>query len=1270
MYRTYILFLLTISCSQLAIAQTLTGQLNWHEPINEFRANEENLPYLFFENAFYPNSDTMLPVLYELHSLSGKAENYLNSSYNFETLEYASLNSEEIKYIINQVDILNQHKPEVHFFNSGGQCYAQVIIPAIRLNPSTSQPEKLVRYAVIITGNEKVTSSMSIYTTKNNSVLSQGIWNKIKVNKSGIYKITYSELQGMGFDNIQNVSIWGHGGSQLPYWNNQNSKDDLIQLPIWLETGSDGVFNQGDFLLFYAEGPVTWSYNSSNRFFQHTIHEYSTAIHYFITTSASNPLRISYQAAITLPATKTSSSYDALNYFEKNDTNLIKSGRQWFGESFDVFTARNFQQNTSNPIIGDTTRILFQTTARSGSSSSYSIKVNGTTLGTIPHAAVNLTSDYSNYISFASKTFSHIQTPDDIDIELTYNKPSAVSKAWLDYITLNSREKIIVSNDQIAFRDKRTIAVGAVTQFEIETSLTDLMVWDVTNIFNPLIMPLTQSSNGVNFKSQTDNIKEFVAFTHSHAYTVTNVGVVANQNIHGAEPPEMVVVTHPNFLAQAQSLADIHLSKSNLKSLVVTTEQVYNEFSGGNVDVSAIRNMMRMFYKRATLETDKPKYLLLFGDGSYDNLTQSASNTNHIPTYQSLNSIAKGTSYVTDDFFGLLDDNEGEATGLLDIGIGRFPCSSVTEADIIVNKIQIYLSPSSHGNWHNTISFIADDQDSNVHMQQANDLATYVRNNYPLYNLEKLYFDAYPQISTAQGHRYPDVTDAINNRANMGAIIMNYTGHANTRWLSLEKVLMITDVQSWRNLNNLPLFVTATCEYSRFDDFSFKSAGEHILFSPKGGGIGLVSTTRVVYSYPNYTLNQNFFKTVFERNLTNIDGPTDGYYRVGDVVRITKNLTGGDNKRSFMLLGDPALKLHYPSGDLSITNLNGLSISEPLDTLKALSRVTIDGISLANKSIELANFEAEITLYDKEKQVTTLANDGGTPFTFTTRQNVVYKGRASVTNNQFRAEFIVPKDIQYNFGQGRFSLHASNGEETYGGFFENFTIGGISGNMNTDSNGPEIEIYMNDKKFVSGGITDPNPKLLVVLTDSSGINTTGTGIGHDLSATLTGSATKTFLLNDYYRSDLDNFQKGELEFQLLNLNKEKHTVKVKAWDVFNNSAEKEIEFEVRSDEALELTKVLNYPNPFTDKTAFYFEHNQPFENFDISIQIFSPSGKLVKTINYAHLGNNGYRVGPIPWDGYDDFGDRIGRGVYFYKLRVKLANGKHAETYQKLVLLK
>jgi hypothetical protein len=381
--------------------------------------------------------------------------------------------------------------------------------------------------------------------------------------------------------------------------------------------------------------------------------------------------------------------------------------------------------------------------------------------------------------------------------------------------------------------------------------------------------------------------------------------------------------------------------------------------------------------------------------------------------------------------------------------------------------------------------------------------------------------------------------------------------------------------------------------------------------------------------------------------------------------------TGGQvNKRNFMLLGDPALQLHYPTAPVNLTKINGVSIESDLDTLRALSRVDVSGEVVMAKNQGSFLGEVEFTLYDKAKTVTTMANRGGTPFVFAMRENSIYRGRSSVSDGKFSATFIVPKDIMYNYGSGRFSLFAKGSSELASGFFEDFTVGGIGEDAGSDKEGPAIEIFMNNDRFVNGGTTDQNPKLLVHLFDSTGINTTGVGIGHDLTATLIGESETTYVLNDYYVAELDSYQKGKAEYQLSGLKPGPNKVRVKAWDVYNNSAESEIEFMVQLDEKLSITHVLNYPNPFTQNTAFYFEHNQPFEDFDIIIQLFSPSGKLVKTIQQYAPGDGSYRVGPIAWDGLDDFGDRIGRGVYFYRLKVRLGNGQTAQAYQKLVILR
>lgn len=1277
--RPLLLFCLSVVFSA-TFAQNYSRTIDW--PVDSVaRANLKaggyegalEKSFLWFKDyVHYPNIGTMLPhyadiipipnIIHSINQLNVQVTNRRSISLNSdEERVLRGLSAEEIKTQKAQYDV----------FKSRGQTYLQFHIPTISTNPSTGRVEKLVSFNIEVTEQQVIAPKKAQAVEATQSVLSSGIWKLVRVERTGVHRISYSDLLGMGLSNLENVSIWGHDGRQLPYWNNQPSPDDLIQIPIQVDKGTDGIFNQGDYIYFYAQGPVTWSYNSEADFFEHRIHDFATSTHYFITTSRPNPLRITTQSQPAASPSQISNTFDALVNFERNDTNLIRSGRQWFGESFDVYTTRNYNTGFNNPVAGGEAKVKVKAAARSSVSSSYTLKANGTSQGNISVASVNTSSQYTNFAAVGERLFNVNYSQGELQLELTYNKPSPAAKGWLDYIIVNARQRLRMGPSQLLFRDKQSVSPNAITEFNIENTQQGLRIWDVTDFFNPVNLEFSTQGTVAKFKSETSSLKEFIAFTPSQANSVNVVGDVPNQNIHGEAQPELVIVTHPNFLSQAQELAQLHQDASGLKTLIVTNQQVYNEFSSGNPDVSAIRNMMRMFYRRAISENDMPKYLLLFGDGSYDNRPGNSSKLSFVLTYQSENSLHVTSSFVSDDFFGLLDDNEGEATGLLDLGIGRIPSATSAEASIAVNKIRQYMNPTSKGAWNNQLCFIADDGDGNLHMRDADLHAQYVEENHPHYNIDKIYFDAYPLVSLSVGDRYPAVTEAINNRANQGALIMNYVGHANAMWLAHEMVLKIDDIQSWRNLDKLSLFVTATCEYSRFDDLGNKSAGEHILFAPRGGSVALVSTSRVVYANPNFTLNRNFIHYVFAKREGVPPGDPNEYYRLGDVLRLTKVATGGQiNKRNFLLLGDPALHLHYPTASMALTEINGLSITSELDTLKALSRVQIKGAVVSNEKKQNFSGEAEFTLFDKAKTVTTLSNTGGTPFTFTTRENSIYRGRSSITDGQFDAKFIIPKDIMYSYGQGRFSLFASSGQATAVGHFEDFIVGGISTDAGNDSQGPEIEIYMNNTKFVNGGITDPNPKLIVHLLDSSGINTTGAGIGHDLTATLIGSQEITYTLNDYYVAELDNFQKGKAEYQLSGLAPGNYTVKVKAWDVYNNSSESEITFSVKEDSDLKIDRLLNYPNPFTESTGFYFEHNQPFENFDILIQIFSPSGKLVKTIDYFHAGDGSYRIGPIAWNGLDDFGDRIGRGVYFYRLKVRLGNGQSKQVYQKLVILK
>ncbi len=1223
--------------------------------------------FLWFNNAVYPDHETMAPVYFELLPIDENI-NFENIIIEINDEKWCELNEPETILIRYPEKIVNQ-KFYYSIARQGGIPFAQLSVPAIRRG-ANDKFEKLTAFSVTIKETQQksiATPVKSILTTKTPSVLQSGNWVKINVDKSGVYKITYAELQANGLSNLANISVWGNGGKALPYMNNKPSPDDLISIPIYIEKGSDGIFNQNDYILFYAEGPNTLRYDETEGIWTTEQHPYSSKAHYFLTTDKSQNI-MSTGDTPSEPATRTTTAYDAIVTFEKNDTNLVKSGREWFGEMFDITTTQTYNTNLANPEMGSTLKVWLRACARSTAESSYLLKANSTNLGYLTLGAITVGDELADLVSVDSKVFSTSIPSGNLTLGLTYNKANSASIGWLDFITVNARQTLTYSSAQLLFHDNQSVATGAITQFTLQNANQSVQIWDVTDVNKTKRIATQPNAGSLIFKQKTDTIKHFIAFEPSNAYTVSFVGSVGNQNLHGLAQPNMVIVAHPLFMAQAQELAAIHQANDGLSVAVITPEQAYNEFSSGNPDVGAIRNLMRMLYQRATNDNERPKYLLLFGDGSYNNISSKSGNTNLILTYQSDYSINKAESFVSDDFFGLLDENEGGADGLLDVGIGRIPAKSTDEANAVINKIKQYLSTENLGDWQNQLCFIGDDEDSNTHMQDANNLSNYIRDNHPEYNIKKIFFDAYNQETSSTGASYPEATNAINTTVNNGALLINYTGHGNERWLAHEKVVMLNDVLSWKNMKALPLFVTATCEFSRFDDYNLTSTGEWILLSPNGGGIALLSTTRLVYSSPNYVLNYNFIKTLFTLN------PADNsYYRLGDLVKISKNLSGsGYNKRNFSLLGDPALKLRNPNLKMELLTVNGKTMGEPLDTLKALSEVTITG-QVTNFSGDLMdNFDGitTVTVFDKNKSITTLANDGGTPLTFESRENVLYKGNATVQNGIFEVSFIIPKDINYQYGTGRISLFAADNTQTALGYNEALIVGGVSNTSWNDNSGPVIELYLNDENFKSGGICDPNPKLFIKLYDESGINTTGIGIGHDLTATIAGNNAdaQSYNLNNYYKSDIDSYQSGSIEYQLTALSEGSKTLTVKAWDIYNNSSEAEISFIVTSGNHLILKNFFSYPNPFADKTSMYFEHNQPESALNIEVQIYNLAGMLVHVQRYNMPPSGNYRIGPLDWTGTNSNGSMLSRGMYICKLIVRSSTGGSAHLQQKLII--
>jgi len=1264
-------------------------QLNW-TGVTEYKFTEAvTISTLGFDGASFDN-EYLLPVYHTTKRLNGRPAR-VNVSISEQVFE--SVSSQE-RAALNIDGIAGSIIIESNVGFERGVAYA--IVSFIPLRKSDNGiVEKLVSFKLEIssTGSAPANARGSRTTS---SVLASGDWYKIGVPRDGVYRIDYNFLQNAGIDvagiNPNQLNIYGNGSGLLPRQNSEFRHDDLQLNAIEIVGGGDGSFDPGDYILFYAKGPHSWTYNENDQEFRHTKHLYSDSSYYFIGIDIDAPKRINTVNSTDIPANVNVSSFDAYMFHELDLVNLIKSGRNFYGEHFDIQNTYSFSgdaftfPNLSPGAIAKVRVDLAGRTLGVSNFSNFNVSVVGqvSDAGSIQGVSPVYTAPFARQ---AAKRVDFVPNNPAFNVKVDFSPSASSSKAWLNFISINVRRQLIMTGNHMIFRDIQSVGPGNVAQFNLENAQAVNYIWEVTDPINVRNIGLFSAGSVKSFRLPTNELREFVAFTGNQLPAPIFFGQVPNQNLHALgiqQPIKMVVVTHPRFYSEAMELADFHTSHPTdpVYTEVVTTNQVYNEFSSGTPDITAIKDFMRMFYNRAGGDsTLMPNYLLLFGDGSYDNRSRAESNTNFILTFQSEDSFSPIASFVSDDYFGLLDDNEGESgNDLVDIGIGRMTVKTKQEAKDVVRKVKHYMSQdfnaevahcsgvgtSVFGEWRNRVVFVGDDEDSNIHMSQSNQLAKIIEENHPQYNVTKIFLDAYPQQTTPGGQRYPDVNEAIRQNVEKGALIVNYVGHGGEVGWAHERILDVSTIRNWTNFNSLPLFVTATCEFSRYDDPARTSAGEYVLINGAGGGIALLTTTRLVFSNDNFTLNKKFYEFALQ------DGAIPDL-RLGDMLRYTKRAlsSSNTNHRNFALLGDPALRLAYPQKDVFTSSITD-TLGNPLDTLKALSNVKVTGYVGETNGTLLPNFNGvvTVTVFDKQTTVQTLANDGGNPFTYKDQKNVIYRGKAAVENGLFNFSFIVPKDINFNVDStGRISYYAVSADYDAHGYKNGVVIGSTDLNAAADNTGPVVELYMNDENFVFGGTTDENPLIYARVFDDSGINTVGTGIGHDLTAMLNESSSNVIVLNDYYESDLNTFRSGTINYPLNELPQGQHKLRLKVWDVHNNSGEGYTEFLVAESENFVINHLLNYPNPFTTYTEFFFEHNQACSFLNVQIQVFTVSGKLVKSINTIS-NTNGFRVDPIPWNGRDDYGDQLARGVYVYKVKVRNPSGEQVEKFEKLVLLK
>ena len=1114
---------------------------------------------------------------------------------------------------------------------------------------------------------------------KTNSVLATGEWFKISVKETGVYKVDAQLMSSLGM-NLQNPSsssirLLGNGGQMLAEANATPRIDDLEENPILVVDGGDGIFNGTDYFLFYASGPHKWVNDSINKRFNHQQNIYSDRSFYFLSIGGVGK-RIQTPANNLSPAI-TITTFNDRFYHELDTINFLASGKQWYGEELSGLPgrtlSRSFDFTIPNIISNSDATIVTDCIARSvGASSRFDVKLNSQLLQQINIPAVGS----SQYDLFAQETTTSASTTvsqSNISINYNFVPNSFNAQGWINWFEFFSRRSLSMNGvNQLLFRDWLSVS-NTIGEFIISNSAPATQVWDITDPLNPVNMQGSFTNNNFKFSNNCNRLREYIAFNGNEFLKPENAGRVNNQDIHNSSPADYLIITYPGFIAEANRLAQFHQQKNNLRVKVITTAQVFNEFSSGIPDPTAIRDFIKMYYdKYNTQPQNKLRYVLLFGDASYDYKDRLANNTNLVPAFESILSLDPLSTYTSDDFFGFLDDNEdinsSLVTNLLDVGIGRVPAKNGIEAKNFVDKVLAYHDKKSFGPWRNITTMIADDEDQNLHLQDTETFSATAEATNQNLNVNKIYLDAYPQQSGSGIDSYPQANNAINNITNNGTLIWNYSGHGGFKRLAEEVILDQGIINSWSNNYRLPLFITATCDFAPYDNPMINSIGEDILLRPNTGGIALMTTTRLVFSFSNRLLNNNYLSTALLPDASN------KFKTLGEAVMSTKNITyqsSGDfiNNRKFTLLGDPAMKLGFPELKIRIVKINGLPATQT-DTLSATENVLLEGELTDGQGNFLPGFNGTVytTVFDKPQQLSTLANDPTSiATTFSTQNLVLFKGKNSVTGGKFNLSFKVPRDINYQFGNGKISLYANDSTKDASGFFKGFIVGGFGNGVNNDNAGPEIKAWLNDEKFVNGSITDQTPVLIVKLKDSSGINTTGAAIGHDIIAVLDDNSNNFFILNDFFETELDTYGQGVARFQMPLLEPGRHTLKIKAWDNMNNSSEYVLEFLVENNEELTLSHVLNYPNPFTTKTQFWFEHNRPGQDLQTKIEIFTLTGKIIKTLTYT-INTQGNRSSEVEWDGRDEYGARVGRGVYLYKLKIATTENKKKQVIGKLVI--
>ena len=1094
-----------------------------------------------------------------------------------------------------------------------------------------------------------------IHSYAERSVLADGHWVKIRVSESGVCRMSFSELRSAGLEPSQ-VRVFGYGGAQKEQDFSKPNIDDLPQVPVYVGE---------DYILFYVQGPISWTYNGSR--FAHTRNTYSDFGYYLLSDDAGAMLPFPEAEAVSgSPTDVTYYSYyqvqdeDSVNLIDR--TGVSGGGRTFYGEQFAAGQTRTFTFSTPYA-NGDNSSVYIDMAANAATTSTVKAKLNNTS-----SKSIYISSIPDHYTSGVAGTISMNGASEEQNQRVTmqFVNSNASALAWLNYIEITTPSELVMTGSYMGIRSLVNRNTTNPVRFLLRNTTASTQIWDVTDLAAIQRMPTTMVDDQLAWVgTQADGVHEYIAVNTDGTKFVQAevVGEVKNQNLHALNNIDYIIICPEGYEDVSEDLAKAHEAKQAITYAIVTDQQVYNEFSSGTPDATAYRWLMKMLYDRAKNGIgQQPRWLLLMGHGTFDNrkLLRN-SGTSLLLTYQSKNSVNEIKAYATDDYFAYLDDNEGaiDTQGRMDIGVGRLPVESLDEARTTVDKLIQYIRNEQTGKWKNQLVYLADDGENGTHTETAEKSAELVRIKNPDFIVHKIFLDAYPQEVNASGESYPLAKNRVLNLLKNGVLFFNYSGHGGYNAITNESILNLKDIAGMTNKNQA-FWLFATCNFAQCDAGK-RSAAETAVLNPKGGAIGILAATRTVYASQNTNLNRSVCDTLF--------GHSDVFHydmTLGEAISIGKNLLGSDeNKLAYVLLGDPCMRLNYPT-DYHVETLT------EMDTLNALSVQHVEGRIIDEDLNTVSDFngKVDITIYDKMQSIPTRDNDnvGGDPrvIAYNDYPNTIFSGATDVKDGLFNYTFMVPKDIRYNFDNGRIVYYAVTADslETAEavGHFEQFIIGGTGSTVAIDTIGPEMEIYLNSPAFRNGDKTYATPRFFANLYDKNGINTAGAGIGHDLMLIIDDDPKMIYSLNEYFTAANNSYQAGQVSYLMEELANGPHSLTFRAWDLLNNSTTKSLNFIVEAGLDPSIYNVTTYPNPVQQSGVVHLivNYDQPDELIETEIYLYNTAGQMV----YSHKQDNPDAVSiNLPSLG-------LNTGVYIYSVKIKSASSKYSTTSGKIIVTK